>query len=76
MNMLPSKNMLKDIKIVFISRYIHTLKSGVPNAIKVAKEFGDKINFVGIQLIWRYSKEARRMLDEAVTETKIIASND
>ncbi len=27
-----------------------TLKSGVPNAIKVAKELGDKINFVGIRL--------------------------
>ncbi|MDI1801466.1 nicotinate phosphoribosyltransferase, partial [Staphylococcus aureus] len=59
----------------------HTLKSGVPNAIKVAKELGDKINFVGIRLdsgdIAYLSKEARRMLDEAgFTETKIIASND
>ncbi len=47
----------------------HTLKSGVPNAIKVAKELGDKINFVGIRLdsgdIAYLSKEARRMLDEA-----------
>ncbi|MDO6152307.1 nicotinate phosphoribosyltransferase, partial [Staphylococcus aureus] len=59
----------------------HTLKSGVPNAIKVAKELGDKINFVGIRLdsgdIAYLSKEARRMLDEAgFTETKISASND
>ncbi|WRN66364.1 hypothetical protein UM550_10230 [Staphylococcus aureus] len=81
-NMLPSKNMLKDIKIVCSSvDTFHTLKSGVPNAIKVAKELGDKINFVGIRLdsgdIAYLSKEARRMLDEAgFTETKIIASND
>ncbi|KMR72117.1 nicotinate phosphoribosyltransferase, partial [Staphylococcus aureus] len=66
---------------VFLVDTFHTLKSGVPNAIKVAKELGDKINFVGIRLdsgdIAYLSKEARRMLDEAgFTETKIIASND
>ena len=59
----------------------HTLKSGVPTAIKVAKELGDTINFIGIRLdsgdIAYLSKEARRMLDEAgFTEAKIIASND
>ena len=59
----------------------HTLKSGVPTAIKVAKELGDKINFIGIRLdsgdIAYLSKEARRMLDEAgFTDAKIIASND
>ncbi|MQH38983.1 nicotinate phosphoribosyltransferase, partial [Escherichia coli] len=32
---------------VFLVDTFHTLKSGVPNAIKVAKELGDKINFVG-----------------------------
>lgn len=53
----------------------------MPNAIKVAKELGDKINFVGIRLdsgdIAYLSKEARRMLDEAgFTNAKIIASND
>ncbi|MEH6939429.1 nicotinate phosphoribosyltransferase [Bacillus sp. JJ664] len=58
-----------------------TLKSGVPNAIKVAKELGDKINFAGIRLdsgdLAYLSKEARKMLDEAgFTNTKIIASND
>ena len=58
-----------------------TLKSGVPTAIKVAKELGDKINFKGIRLdsgdLAYLSKEARKMLDEAgFTETKIIASND
>ncbi|MGX0467116.1 nicotinate phosphoribosyltransferase [Staphylococcus saprophyticus] len=66
---------------VFLVDTFHTLKSGVPTAIKVAKELGDKINFVGIRLdsgdIAYLSKEARRMLDEAgFTDAKIIASND
>ncbi len=80
--MLPSKKYAERHKnCVFLVDTFHTLKSGVPNAIKVAKELGDKINFVGIRLdsgdIAYLSKEARRMLDEAgFTETKIIASND
>lgn len=58
-----------------------TLKSGVPNAIKVAKEQGDKINFKGIRLdsgdLAYLSKEARKMLDKAgFKNTKISASND
>jgi len=58
-----------------------TLKSGVPNAIKVAKELGDKITFSGIRLdsgdLAFLSKEARKMLDAAgFTNTKIVASND
>lgn len=66
---------------VFLVDTFHTLKSGVPNAIKVAKELGDKINFIGIRLdsgdIAYLSKEARRMLDEAGFEdVKIFASND
>ncbi|MCG7339891.1 nicotinate phosphoribosyltransferase [Staphylococcus sp. ACRSN] len=66
---------------VFLVDTFHTLKSGVPTAIKVAKELGDKINFVGIRLdsgdIAYLSKEARKMLDEAGFEdVKIIASND
>ncbi len=66
---------------VFLVDTFHTLKSGVPTAIKVAKELGDKINFVGIRLdsgdIAYLSKEARRMLDEAgFPDAKIIASND
>jgi nicotinate phosphoribosyltransferase len=66
---------------VFLVDTFHTLKSGVPNAIKVAKELGDKINFIGIRLdsgdIAYLSKEARAMLDEAgFTDAKIIVSND
>jgi nicotinate phosphoribosyltransferase len=66
---------------VFLVDTYDTLKSGVPTAIKVAKELGDKINFIGIRLdsgdIAYLSKEARKMLDEAgFTDTKIIASND
>lgn len=66
---------------VFLVDTYDTLKSGVPNAIKVAKELGDKINFKGIRLdsgdLAYLSKKARKMLDEAgFTETKIVASND
>mgnify|MGYP001202329561 CR=1 FL=1 len=66
---------------VFLVDTYDTLKSGVPNAIKVAKELGDKINFIGIRLdsgdLAYLSKEARRMLDDAgFKDAKIIASND
>ncbi|MGE7696099.1 nicotinate phosphoribosyltransferase [Lysinibacillus sp. NPDC094177] len=66
---------------VFLVDTYNTLKSGVPTAIKVAKELGDKINFIGIRLdsgdIAFLSKEARRMLDEAgFQNAKIIVSND
>ncbi|MFY3791854.1 nicotinate phosphoribosyltransferase [Ureibacillus sp. MALMAid1270] len=66
---------------VFLVDTYNTLKSGVPTAIRVAKELGDKINFIGIRLdsgdIAFLSKEARRMLDEAgFTEAKVIVSND
>ena len=66
---------------VFLVDTYNTLKSGVPTAIKVAQELGDKINFIGIRLdsgdIAFLSKEARRMLDEAgFTDAKIIVSND
>lgn len=55
-----------------------TLKSGVPNAIKVFKELG--ITKCGIRLdsgdISYLSKKARQMLDEAgLTDCKITASN-
>ena len=66
---------------VFLVDTYNTLKIGVPTAIQVAKELGDKINFIGIRLdsgdIAFLSKEARRMLDEAgFTEAKIVVSND
>lgn len=66
---------------VFLVDTYDTLKSGVPIAIKVAKELGDKINFKGIRLdsgdLAYLSKKARKMLDEAgFKDTQIIASND
>ncbi|MBD1380867.1 nicotinate phosphoribosyltransferase [Metabacillus arenae] len=66
---------------VFLVDTYDTLNSGVPNAIKVAKEFGNKINFAGIRLdsgdLAYLSKKAREMLDDAgFQKTKIIASSD
>ncbi|WP_430489475.1 nicotinate phosphoribosyltransferase [Rossellomorea marisflavi] len=66
---------------VFLVDTYDTLRSGVPTAIKVAKELGDKINFKGIRLdsgdMAYQSKKARKMLDDAgFPDTKIIASND
>ncbi|MCA0993350.1 nicotinate phosphoribosyltransferase [Pseudalkalibacillus hwajinpoensis] len=58
-----------------------TLKSGVPNAIRVADEEGDNIHFKAIRLdsgdLSFLSKEARKKLDQAgYKNTKIAASND
>ncbi|SEM92958.1 nicotinate phosphoribosyltransferase [Mesobacillus persicus] len=66
---------------VFLVDTYNTLMSGVPNAIRVAREFGDKINFIGIRLdsgdLAYLSKEARRMLDEAgFRDAKVVASSD
>lgn len=66
---------------VFLVDTYNTLRSGVPAAIKVAKEFGDRINFLGIRLdsgdMAFLSKEARKMLDEAgFPQAKIFASSD
>lgn len=66
---------------VFLVDTYDTLRSGVPNAIKVAKEFGDRINFLGVRLdsgdMAYLSKGAREMLDEAgFTDAKIYASNN
>ncbi|MDR9857893.1 nicotinate phosphoribosyltransferase [Paenibacillus sp. VCA1] len=66
---------------VFLVDTYDTLRSGVPTAIEVAKEFGDRIKFKGIRLdsgdLAYLSKEARKMLDEAgFTDAKIYASND
>ncbi|MCT3049143.1 nicotinate phosphoribosyltransferase [Leuconostoc mesenteroides] len=67
--------------VVFLVDTFDTLKSGVPNAIKVAREFGDKINFQGVRIdsgdMAYLSKKIRVMLDEAgFTNAKIYASND
>lgn len=66
---------------VFLVDTYDTLRLGVPNAIKVAKELGDKINFIGIRLdsgdLAYLSKEARKMLDEAgFKDAQIFASSD
>ncbi len=66
---------------VFLVDTYNTLKIGIPTAIKVAKELGDTINFIGIRLdsgdIAFLSKEARRMLDEAgFLDAKVVVSND
>lgn len=66
---------------VFLVDTYDTLKSGVPNAIKVAKEMGDKINFLGVRIdsgdIAYISKKIRFLLDEAgFNNAKIYASND
>lgn len=66
---------------VFLVDTYNTLKIGVPTAIQVARELGDKINFIGIRLdsgdIAFLSKEARRMLDEAgFPDAKVVVSND
>ncbi|KIO64645.1 MULTISPECIES: nicotinate phosphoribosyltransferase [Bacillaceae] len=66
---------------IFLVDTYDTLKSGIPNAIRVAKELGDQIRFVGIRIdsgdLAYLSKKARKMLDEAgFPEAKIFASND
>ncbi|KHD45463.1 nicotinate phosphoribosyltransferase [Streptococcus uberis] len=66
---------------VFLVDTYDTLRVGVPSAIKVAKELGDEINFLGVRLdsgdLAYLSKKVRQQLDEAgFTEAKIYASND
>ncbi|MBF0780411.1 MULTISPECIES: nicotinate phosphoribosyltransferase [unclassified Granulicatella] len=67
--------------VVFLVDTYDTLRSGVPSAIRVAKEMGDAINFVGVRIdsgdMAYMSKKIREQLDEAgFKHTKIIASND
>ena len=66
---------------VFLVDTYDTLKIGVPAAIKVAQEMGDKINFLGVRIdsgdMAYISKKVREQLDEAgFTSAKIYASND
>lgn len=66
---------------VFLVDTYDTLKLGVPAAIKVARELGDQINFLGVRIdsgdIAFISKKVRQQLDDAgFTDAKIYASND
>lgn len=70
-----------DNAVLLVDTY-DTLKSGVPNAIKVAKEFlipnGYRLKAVRLDSgdLAYLSKEARKMLDEAgLEDCKIMASN-
>lgn len=67
--------------VVFLVDTYDTLRSGVPNAIRVAKEMGNKINFIGVRIdsgdMAYISKKIREQLDNAgFLNAKIIASND
>lgn len=66
---------------VFLVDTYDSIQSGVPNAIKIADEFGDKINFIGVRLdsgdLSYQSKRVRELLDAAgYPNVKIFASND
>lgn len=69
-----------DKSILLVDTY-DTIRSGIPNAIKVAKELKEKgYDLKAIRLdsgdLAYLSKKARKMLDEAgLTNTKILASN-
>ncbi|MBS7577233.1 MULTISPECIES: nicotinate phosphoribosyltransferase [unclassified Enterococcus] len=66
---------------VFLVDTYDTLRVGVPTAIRVAKEFGNRINFLGVRIdsgdMAYISKKVREQLDEAgFPDAKIYASND
>ncbi len=66
---------------VFLVDTYNTLKSGVPSAIKVANEFGDKINFQGVRIdsgdMAYLSKRVRELLDAGgYPNANVYASND
>ena len=66
---------------VFLVDTYDTLRIGVPAAITVAKEFGEKINFKGVRIdsgdMAYISKKVRQQLDEAgFPDAKVFASND
>lgn len=67
--------------VIFLVDTYDTLRSGIPNAIRVAKEMGDKINFLGVRIdsgdMAYQSKRIREQLDEAgFPDAHIVASND
>ncbi|MGT2785150.1 nicotinate phosphoribosyltransferase [Streptococcus merionis] len=66
---------------VFLVDTYDTLRVGMPAAIRVAKEMGDKIHFKGVRIdsgdMAYISKKVREQLDEAgYPDAKIYASND
>lgn len=66
---------------VFLVDTYNAVESGVPNAIRVANEYGGRINFIGVRLdsgdLSYQSKRVREQLDQAgYPEAKIFASND
>lgn len=66
---------------VFLVDTYDTLRLGVPAAIRVANELGDKINFLGVRIdsgdMAYLSKKVREQLDDAgYPNAKIYASND
>ncbi|USS87023.1 nicotinate phosphoribosyltransferase [Fructilactobacillus cliffordii] len=66
---------------VFLVDTFDTLKSGVPAALKVAREMGDRINFQGVRIdsgdMAYLSKKVRDLLDQGgFPDAKIYASND
>ena len=66
---------------VFLVDTYDTLRLGVPAAIRVACELGDKIKFLGVRIdsgdLAYISKKVRQQLDEAgFPDAKIYASND
>lgn len=66
---------------VFLVDTYDTLRSGVPTAIKVAKEFKNQTNFLGVRIdsgdLAALSKKVRQQLDEAgFRDAKIYVSND
>ncbi len=65
---------------VFLVDTYDTLRLGVPNAIRVAKEMGDKINFLGVRIdsgdMAYISKKSVNSWMAGFTEAKVYASND
>lgn len=66
---------------VFLVDTYDTLKSGVPSAIRAARDLGDAINFLGVRIdsgdMAYISKRVREQLDEAgFPDALVYASND
>ena len=83
LHLKPMRDMYPSACILLVDTY-DTLKSGVPNAIRVfteMREAGIPLTFYGIRLdsgdLAYLSKKARKMLDEAgFPDAVISASND